>query len=165
MNRCVKFPSRNLSFVVVSYALIVSSALWMQASARAQDQSIQTQNEALVGGRNFPIGTLRGEITFINVPQIQLDGQPARLSPGSRIQSAQRMLVTPAALAGQTYVVNYMKDSMGLVRDVWILSVDEARTKRQGAERPFLNFWPFVANTGPRDDGNTPFDQLPRYGQ
>ncbi|MDM0115078.1 hypothetical protein QTI66_23215 [Variovorax sp. J22R133] len=165
MNRCVKFPSKNLPSIAVGYALLVSSALWLHAPAQAQDQSIQTQNEAAVGGRNFPVGTLRGQITFVNAQQVLLDGQPARLSPGSRVQSAQRMLVMPAALVGQTYVVNYMKDTMGLVSSVWLLSTDEARTERQSAERPFFNFWPFVANTGPRDDGNTPFDQLPRYGQ
>ena len=156
MNRCIT-PWNAL-------ILVALGALSMPAFA--QDAPVpQTQNEAAAGGRNFPIGTLRGRFMVVNSPEIQLDGQPERLSPGARIRSAQHMLVMPAAITGQNLLVNYTRDAAGLVREVWILTPEEAQAKRESAEKPFLNFWPFVADTGPRDDGKTPFDQLPRYGQ
>ncbi|HSV59705.1 MAG TPA: hypothetical protein VLJ19_12460 [Variovorax sp.] len=161
MNRChTKISSKTL-FIAAAAAVLLHAP----AFAQTQDQSLQTQNEAAVGGRNFPVGTLRGEIAFGAPPMIQLDGQTTRLAPGARIQNAQRMLVMPAALAGQSHVVNYSKDAAGMVRHVWLLSTEEARTERQGAEKPFLNFWPFVSRSAPLDDGTTPYHQLPSYGR
>jgi hypothetical protein len=154
MNRC------NTSWT----ALILVALCALTAPAAAQEP-VQTQNEAALGGRNFPVGTLRGRFMVVNAPEIQLDGQPERLSPGARIRSAQQMLVMPAALTGQNLLVNYKRDAAGMVSEVWILTPEEAQAKRETAEKPLLNFWPFVADTGPRDDGKTPFDQLPRYGQ
>ncbi|CAN7641802.1 hypothetical protein LJR130_004896 [Variovorax sp. LjRoot130] len=156
MNRCIT-PWNALILVALGAVM---------APAWAQDAPVpQTQNEAAAGGRNFPVGTLRGKFMVVNPPEIQLDGQPERLSPGARIRSAQHMLVMPASITGQNLLVNYTRDAAGLVREVWILTPEEAQAKRESAEKPLLNFWPFVADTGPRDDGKTPFDQLPRYGQ
>jgi hypothetical protein len=147
-------------------ALILIALGALSAPAWAQDAPVApTQNEAAAGGRNFPASTLRGRFMVVNAPEIQLDGQPERLSPGARIRSAQHMLVMPASITGQNLLVNYTRDAAGLVREVWILTPEEAQAKRQTAEKPLLNFWPFVAGAGPRDDGKTPFDQLPRYGQ
>jgi hypothetical protein len=162
MNRCLAIHSSKTLFLSAAAAIV----LLPLPAAQAQDLPVQTQHEAAVGGRNFPIGTLRGQIAFGAPPQIQLDGQTARLSPGVRVQNAQRMLTQPASLAGQSYVVNYTREAnTGMVNQVWILSTDEARAERQGAARPFFNFWPFVANSAPLDNGTTPYHQLPGYGQ
>lgn len=131
----------------------------------APGTAAQPVTEATAGGRHFPAAALRGSFMVLNTPDIQLDGRPDRLSPGARIYSAQHMLVMPASITGQNLLVNYTRDAAGLVREVWILSPTEAQVKRASVERPLLNFWPFAADTGPRDDGRTPFDQLPRYGQ
>ncbi|MBO9513595.1 MAG: hypothetical protein J7549_05700 [Variovorax sp.] len=157
MNRCKTFLN----------ALLSAALCAVVASAAAQTAIIpDTQNEAANGGRNFPAGTLRGQFMVVNYPEIQLDGKAERLSPGARIMSATRMLVMPASITGQNLLVNYTRDAAGLVREVWILTPGEAATKRASADKPLLNFWPFVASdNGPRDDGKTPFDQLPRYGQ
>lgn len=155
MNRC-KNPLNAL--ILVALCAVV-------APVAAQDVMSEMQNEAAAGGRTFPIGTLRGSFMVVNPPEIRLDGQPERLAPGARIRSAERMLVTPAAVTGQNLLVNYTRDPAGLVQQVWILTPDEAQAKRDSAERPLFNFWPFVANSGPRDDGKTPFDQLPKFGQ
>ena len=163
MNRC-----KNLlnSVVLAAFGAVLVPAALFSSSATAQTAQIpNTQNEAANGGRNFPVGTLRGQFMVVNYPEIQLDGKAERLSPGGRIMSANRMLVMPASITGQNLLVNYTRDAAGLVREVWILTPDEAATKRASAEKPLLNFWPFVADSGPRDDGKTPFDQLPRYGQ
>lgn len=161
MNRCPATSSRKTLLAAAAVVLLLQAP-----AAHAQDDMLQGQPEAAVGGRNFPVNALRGKIAFGAPPMIELDGQPARLSPGVRVQNAQRMLAPPASLVGQSYLVNYTKEATsGMVNQVWILTADEAGTKRAGAEKPFFNFWPFVANTGPRDDGNTPYNQLPGFGQ
>jgi hypothetical protein len=58
-------------------------------------------------------------------PVIQMDGQPARLSPGSRIRDTRNMLVLSGSLAGQTVPVVYRRESSGLVHEVWLLTADE----------------------------------------
>lgn len=162
MNRCPATLSRKTLFVTAAAAFL----LLQLPAARAQGEALQGQPEAAVGGRNFPLNALRGQIAFGAPPMIQLDGQAARLSPGVRVQNAQRMLAPPASLVGQSYLVNYTKEATsGMVNQVWILTADEASTRRASADRPFLNFWPFVARSGPSDDGNTPYHQLPGYGQ
>ncbi|MEO7241697.1 MAG: hypothetical protein ABIW85_02200 [Variovorax sp.] len=148
--------------VLLTLALVCAAGLGRHAQAQGV---APTQNEAALGGRNFPVGTLRGRMIVLEAPNIELDGQPDRLSPGARIRSPQQMMLTPAALIGQKLLVNYTRDAAGMVREVWILTPEETRAKRASNEKPLFNFWPFVANTGPRDDGKTPFNQLPRYGQ
>jgi hypothetical protein len=79
--------------------------------------------------RNFPQTALRGEIAFGQPPEILLNGQDARLSPGARIRGPNNLLQMSAALAGRSAVVHYTFDATGLVRDVWILT--EAERARQ----------------------------------
>jgi len=56
------------------------------------------------------------------------------------------MLVMPGAIIGQKYLVNYTRDAAGLLREVWILTPDEAMASRESLNKPFLNIWPFVSN-------------------
>ncbi len=79
--------------------------------------------------RNFPPNALRGAIVFGAAPDIALNGQPARLAPGTRIRDANNMPVVPAAVYGGPYLVHYTIDPFGLVKDVWILTTDEAANK------------------------------------
>lgn len=164
MIRC-KNSLNTLVLVALSAVLAPAAALFSSDAAAQLADIPNTQNEAANGGRNFPVGTLRGQFMVVNSPEIVLDGKSERLSPGARIMGINRMLVMPAAITGQNLLVNYTRDAAGLVREVWILTPEEAQAKRASAEKPLLNFWPFVANSGPRDDGKTPFDQLPKYGE
>jgi hypothetical protein len=79
--------------------------------------------------RGFPANALRGEIAFGQPPEVQLNGQPARLAPASRIRGTNNLLVMSGALVGQKAVVNYTLDPLGLVLDVWILT-DAERAKQ-----------------------------------
>ena len=79
--------------------------------------------------RGFPANALRGEISFGQPPQVQLNGQSARLSPAARIHGTNNLLVMSGALVGQKAVVNYVVDPLGLVKDVWILT--DAERKKQ----------------------------------
>ena len=79
--------------------------------------------------RNFPQNALRGNIVFGTAPDILLDGQPARLAPGSRIRDMNNMLVVPGGLLGGRYLVHFTVDLYGLVKDVWILTPQEAANR------------------------------------
>jgi len=79
--------------------------------------------------RNFPASALRGELTILQPPEAVLNGRPARLAPGVRIRGQNNMLVLTAAAAGQKLIVHYTVDPLGLVKDVWILTLAEMGNK------------------------------------
>lgn len=79
--------------------------------------------------RQFPAHALRGEIVVLAPPEITLNGEPARLSPGSRIRAQDNMLRLSAGMVGQKLRVHYTVDTLGLVHDVWILRPEEARVR------------------------------------
>ena len=79
--------------------------------------------------RAFPQNALRGAIVIGVAPDIQLNGRPARLAPGSRIRDANNMAIVPSGLTGGRYLVNYTIDTSGLVKDVWILRPEEAAVR------------------------------------
>jgi hypothetical protein len=119
--------------------------------------------------RNFPDAALRGTLTVVAPPTIELDGKADRLSPGARIRNPNNMLVLPGNLVGQTVLVNYTREPGGMVHEVWLLTPDEAKVKRAAAEGSGFSIRNFIfgsdAPRQPRDDGKTPYHQLPRYGQ
>ena len=143
MNRCKK-PTNALTFI----ALCAAAAALFPPGAAAQSDvpRPQTQNESLVGGRTFPIGTLRGKFMVVDGVDVELDGKPDRLAPGARIRSAQNMLVMAGSITGQKYLVNYTRDAAGMLREVWILTPEEAVAKRESLDKPLLNIWPFTSN-------------------
>jgi hypothetical protein len=96
--------------------------------------------------RSFPQNALRGEISFGQPPEVELNGTPARLAPGARIRNTANMIEMSAALKGQRAVVNYTLEAGGLVMDVWILRPEEVR------RRP----WP----TTPEEARNWVFDPV-----
>lgn len=79
--------------------------------------------------RNFPANTLRGAIVIGEAPEITLNGRSARLAPGARIRNQNNMLEMSAALAGSRLLVHYTFDTLGLVKEVWILRPEEAAVK------------------------------------
>ena len=83
--------------------------------------------------RNFPQNALRGALVVGIPPEITLNGQAARLAPGSRIRGQTNMIEMSGGLTGSRLLVNYTLDSLGLVKDVWILRAEEA------AVRPWPN--------------------------
>jgi hypothetical protein len=76
--------------------------------------------------RIFPQNALRGAVVFGQAPEITLNGQLARLAPGARIRDPNNMTVVPGGLIGGRFLVHYTIDLYGLVKDVWILTPDEA---------------------------------------
>ena len=76
--------------------------------------------------RNFPASALRGEFVVIAPPEILLNRRPARLGPGARIRGADNLLLLSGTIVGQRLLVHYTFDTLGFVRDVWVLTPAEA---------------------------------------
>lgn len=93
--------------------------------------------------RNFPATALRGQITFTEPPEILLNGQATRLSPGSRIRDARNMLVMSGSLTGQKLTVNYTLEPLGQVHDVWILRDEEAARQPWPRTQEQARTWTF----------------------
>ena len=75
--------------------------------------------------RSFPSNALRGELVVVLPPEVLLNGQPARLAPGSLIRDESNMLQLSGALIGRRFVVNYTHDAAGQPLQVWVLSAAE----------------------------------------
>ena len=101
-------------------AIAALSAACLVAPAAAQVQ------------RNFPQNALRGALVITSHTEATLNGQATRLAPGLRIRGQDNMLQLSGALIGQKLLVHYTLDIEGLVKDVWVLTSEEA------AKRP----WP-----------------------
>ena len=139
--------------VLASVALVVSTA------------SAQTE-EPTPNLRTFPKDAKRGELVILSAPDIAIDSKPDRLSPGVRIRDARNNLVLSGTLANQRLLVNYVRDNIGLVQNVWVLTGDEAKQKMPGQPEGFFsNIRSMFDTPAVTDDGKTPFNQLPRYKQ
>jgi hypothetical protein len=125
------------------------------------------QTEALSPNiRTFPKDAKRGELVILAAPDIAIDSKADRLSPGARIRDAKNSLVLPGTLANQPLVVNYVRDNTGLVHNVWVLSSDEIKQKMPGQPEGLIsNIRSMFDTPVVKDDGKTPFNQLPKYKQ
>lgn len=63
---------------------------------------------------------------------VELNGKPARLSPGAQIRDPFNRLVLPAAIVEKT-AVRYLVDRDGRVHRIWILSAEEKVKAREKA--------------------------------
>jgi len=93
--------------------------------------------------RAFPQDALRGSLVIGVAPDVVLNGERARLAPGSRIRNADNMVVVPGAVIGGPYLVHYTLDSTGLVKDVWILRPGEAAVQPWPKTREEAAAWRF----------------------
>jgi len=80
--------------------------------------------------RSIPADARPATLRHLQDMIVELNGKPARLSPGAQIRDSHNRLVLPTALAHGT-VVRYQVDTVGMVHRVWILSREElAQTPR-----------------------------------
>ena len=112
MNRCSK-PLNAAFFIAISEILALAGTLF-HSKSEARTQHL------------FPHKTQRGSLTFTAPPRVLLDGRPERLGPGVRVRDARNMVALSGALRGKTFVVNYLRDAAGAIREVWILTPEEA---------------------------------------
>jgi hypothetical protein len=93
--------------------------------------------------RNFPADALRGALVIGDPPLATLNGQVTRLAPGARIRGQNNLLVLSGTLSGQRLLVHYTLDTQGLLRDVWILTADEAMKKPWPTSAEEAGVWTF----------------------
>ena len=116
--------------------------------------------------RQFPRDAKRGELMVLTPPEIALDNKPDRLSPAVRIRDINNNLVLSGTLVNQKLVVNYVRDNTGLVHNVWVLNSEEIKQKMLGQPVGILsNIRSMFETPTVKDDGNTPYNQLPKYKQ
>ena len=74
--------------------------------------------------RTIPPAAQPGTLRHVSDLLVELNGQPARLSPGAQIRDADNRLVLPASIT-ESIPVRYLLDGMGNVHRAWILSPQE----------------------------------------
>ena len=147
---CIHMPG-ELRWWLMTLLLVTLLNLWPQPAVA----------QGLV--RQFPAAARRGTLEVTAPPNVLINGQAERLSPGARIKNTNNALVLSGTLIGQPVLVNYMREPYGLIHEVWILNEAEAREKRAGSG-PITNFiFGSDADKPKVDDGKTPFDQLPKF--
>ncbi len=128
MTRCT--PRRLGAFFVLA------ASVWLATLPAHAQTVVVTPNV-----RNFPAAALRGELVIVAAPAITMDGKADRLSPGARIHGTDNLLVMSGALVNQTVAVNYLRESAGMVHEVWILNSEEIAQKRPNSKSS--SFWIF----------------------
>ncbi|HMS05532.1 MAG TPA: hypothetical protein PKD73_07045 [Burkholderiaceae bacterium] len=120
--------------------------------------------EVPIGVRQFPPKAERGVMIMQVPPEVLVNGQVMRLSPGARIKGPGNLLVTSGSVMNQQLPVMFTRDPYGNVLELWILSEAEASAIKPAT--PSLGTVLFgtdsMSNT-PRDDGKTPFHMLPKF--
>ncbi|WP_423459613.1 hypothetical protein [Ottowia sp. VDI28] len=119
MTRWTKF---NPFFLVALSAMALTSLL-LGAGVQAQV-------------RNFPQDVKRAQIVFAAPPEVLVNGQREFLAPGVRVRNQQNLLALTGSLHGQMFTVNYLRDPAGLIREIWILTPDEATSWPDGTPMP-----------------------------
>ena len=125
MNRCLPLPRPRPAARL--FVKTFGPPLGLVALLLGLCIPVMAQSQA--GLRPFPPAAHRGEMKVTSSSDLLIDGKPARLSPGARIRGTNNMLVISGALVGQSMVVNYVREPLGLVHEVWILNPAEIQAK------------------------------------
>jgi hypothetical protein len=75
--------------------------------------------------RSAPADVRPARLTVTAPPNITLNGQPDRLSPGARIRGTNNLVLLSGSVVGQVLPVVYRRDAAGLVHEVWVLTQQE----------------------------------------
>jgi hypothetical protein len=161
MNRCLLAVFKFVSLFTLCLSTFVLAQDQMSAPLPV-NEVVQT---GVPGLRKFPEKALRGKMRVVQTPEILIDGKPERLSPGSRIRDTQQRLVMSASITNVDVIVNFVRNPLGEVHEVWILTPAEIAQKVK-TNTPATNFRFASDGEGTKqDDGNTPFNQLPSFEQ
>ena len=75
--------------------------------------------------RTIPKDAQRAQIRLVQANVVEVNGQPVQLSTAAQIRDASNRIIMPTALPAGA-LVKYRLDGMGHVREVWILTPEEA---------------------------------------
>jgi hypothetical protein len=162
MNRCLFAVFKSLPLFALGLSTSLMAQSQMSEPLPVNEQALQV---GVPGLRKFPDKALRGKMKVVQAPEILIDGKRERLSPGSRIRDPQQRLVMSASITNVELIVNFVRNPLGEVQEVWILTELEIKQKLK-TNTPDRNFT-FASEEGAakQDDGKTPFNQLPSYEQ
>jgi hypothetical protein len=76
--------------------------------------------------RTIPEDAKRAQMRHVQEMLIELDGTQQRLAPGAQIRDASNRVIVPTAIP-EGAQVKYRLDAEGQVRQVWILTPEEAK--------------------------------------
>jgi hypothetical protein len=76
--------------------------------------------------RNIPEQAKDGQIRHLQDMMVSIDGVAVRLAPGVQIRDRDNRLMLPTAIPAGAQV-RYLLDPAGQVRQVWLLTPDEAK--------------------------------------
>ena len=139
-----------------TFLVLLTAGLFSIARAQSEEPKANI--------RQFPKEAKRGELMVLTAPEIVMDSKPDRMSPAVRIRDINNNLVLSGTLADQTLAVNYLRDNTGLVHSVWVLNAEEVKQKLPGQPEGVLsNIRSMFEIPTVKDDGNTPFNRLPKY--
>ena len=97
---------------------LLTCAAWLPT--QAQPSSVATP-------RTFPAQALRGELIIGNMPEVRLNGQAMRTTPGFRLYGHDGRLLMAHNFAGQSLQVNYViEPSTQWLHQAWVLTPQEA---------------------------------------
>lgn len=114
MNRCTSFLATTALACTLAGAFAVPAAHAQQLSAP--------------GMRNFPDTAQRGELVISAMPEVTLNGQKIRTTPGFRLFDAKNHLIFAHTVAGQRFTVNYViEPNTQWLHQAWILTPEEIR--------------------------------------
>ena len=106
-------PVRRIVIRSVGIAILAAAALVSAGVAFAQLRSI-------------PEDAKRGHLRYVKETIVEIDGEPARLTPGAQIRNTDNRILLPSALPQDSLLVKYVTDTGGMVHRVWILTQEEA---------------------------------------
>ncbi|HEX9395229.1 MAG TPA: hypothetical protein VF943_00670 [Burkholderiales bacterium] len=90
---------------------------------------LAAQATAQIQVRTLPTEAARAQLRFLYDTTVSLDGKERKLAPGAQIRDDSNRVVVPSAVLG-TVTVKYLADPDGALRQVWILTADEAAQKQ-----------------------------------
>jgi hypothetical protein len=93
--------------------LFIASACLLSASAHAQLRTIPGEAKG-------------GEIRHVQDTIVSINGVELRLAPGAQIRDESNRILVPTAVPAGAQV-KYLLNDEGLVRQVWILTPEEAK--------------------------------------
>ena len=78
--------------------------------------------------RTIPPDAQRAKMRHVQSDVVELNGKRAQLAPGAQIRDESNRVIVPTALPSGS-LVKYRRDANGLVREVWILTPQEAKAR------------------------------------
>ena len=111
-----------------------------QAKQTDKNQPININASTFAGSQDS------GKITFTGTREVMLNDRPERLAPGVVVRNERNTVALTGSLRGNSFTVNYLRDPMGLVREVWILTPAEAERPVRGQAMMTERETPVYAN-------------------